>query len=607
MRVAVSQFATTLNSQENLATCIRIITKSAECKPQLIVLPEYCNTLPCYKNHDQAWDAALTLNGDFLQCISEQAIKHNCYLVVNVTLRRELIRDHQDENTPSNISITSCLFSPLGKLIHQKDKQSLTINEEVFFTVSSLENEVITTDFSRIGMMNGQEDMTFESSRRLALGGAQLLCHSMSTAFLDQSNLHHNARACENNVFFISANKIGHVFSDNHHLLASAHHTKPLDSMESSHSKSSKCFDVASGVELGIGQSQIISPNGKVLAKIEHNAEGYTYADIDLSTSGFDNAFRPDGTALLSQRRPELYQLAEKNKKQNQQKKSHTNDLPLTVNVALFATYKSFEPAVDDVCHYIENNLSDIIQLPELFFLGDKSILNDKAQLSEVERLSEQLIQQVSAVLRPFQYVCTSLVLGGDHQAVLISEQGVVIAQQQLHLCNRYQWTSLGSELKTMSIPLEQGNLHVAMLTADDANIPEMVNIASQKGAHILLVPFDIQAPCEVAYSLLSRATENKICVVAASREKVFKSDVASALNSGLNKYNETDKSSAKSHKSTGLIINLSPGSSTANNMLSQWRLPKFNGYMNRLTVKHQQGKITKAVVHPIATFMKSL
>jgi predicted amidohydrolase len=607
MRVAVSQFATTLNSQENLATCIRIITKAAECKPQLIVLPEFCNTLPCYKNHNQAWDAALTVNGDFLKCISEQAIKHSCYLVLNVTLRRDLIREHQDENTPSNISVTSCLFSPLGQLIHQKDKQSLTINEQVFFTVPSLENEVITTEFACIGMMNGQEDMTFESSRRLALDGAELLCHSMSTAFLDQTHLHNSARACENNVFFISANKIGHVFSDNHHLLANANQTKSLDSMESGHSKSSKHFDATSGVELGIGQSQIISPNGTVLAKIAHNEEGFTYADIDLSTSGFDKASRPDGTMLLSQHRPELYQLAEKNIKQNHQPKGHNTEIPLTANVALFATYKSLEPAIDDVCHYIENNLSDIIQLPELFFLGDKSILNDKAKLSEIEYLSEQLIKQVSAVLRPFQYVCTSLVLGGNHQAVLISEQGVMATQQQLHLCNRYQWTHLGSELKTISIPLEQGNIHIAMLTADDANIPEMVKIASLNGAHLLLVPFDIQAPCEVTYSLLSRAIENKVCVVAASREKVFKSDQASILNSGVSKDNETDKSSAKSHKSTGLIINLSPDSSTANNMLSQWRLPKFNGYMNLFTVKHQQGKITKAVVHPIATLMEAL
>ena len=45
---------------------------------------------------------------------------------------------------------------------------------------------------------------------------------------------------------------------------------------------------------------------------------------------------------------------------------SKNNQVPATVNMALFATYKSNEEAIDDVCHYIINNLSDIIQLPEL-------------------------------------------------------------------------------------------------------------------------------------------------------------------------------------------------------------------------------------------------
>ena len=53
--------------------------------------------------------------------------------------------------------------------------------------------------------------------------------------------------------------------------------------------------------------------------------------------------------------------------------------------VALFATYKSNEQAIEDVCYYIENNLSDIIQLPELFFLSDKTIANDAIQRVELE------------------------------------------------------------------------------------------------------------------------------------------------------------------------------------------------------------------------------
>tara|TARA_R110002167_G_scaffold34573_2_gene110385 strand:- start:31689 stop:33539 length:1851 start_codon:yes stop_codon:yes gene_type:complete len=583
MRVAVSQFATTSNAQENLATCISMINEAAMCKPSLIVLPEYCNTQPSYVDHNQAWDEALSINGTFLQRIAEQAKKHNCYIVLNVTLQRDLLRDlvnnKQDGSIKSNISVTSCLFSPLGDLVHQADKQALTGHENTFFSSAKNAAEVVTTPFGKLGFLTGSDSMTFAESRGLALHGAQLLCNSMSSFSIDQSSLHDPARACENNVFLAVANKFG--------------------------------------------QSQILAPNGKVLAKITHNKEGFVFADINLAEGGvnagigLNKKFRPDGTQLIKQRRPELYQALTAAIKQASQDELinspiHDNKVPATANVAIFATYKSNEQAIEDVCHYIDNNLSDIIQLPELFFIADKAITNNAQQLAQIACLSKQLITQVSAVLRPFQYVSTSLVIEGMHQAVLISEHGLFAIQQQLHFCQRYQWTALGDDVNIIELPLEQGNIKVAMLTADDANIPEIVNIAALNNIHLLLVPFDIQEPSEVEYSLLSRAAEHRICIVAASREKSFannlstnngKSNVSNKIDNKNSTYN-TKK--VKAHKSTGLIANLSKDFPLLTQYKSSpWKSDKFNGYINQPLVKYQQGKITKAVIHPIAACNK--
>lgn len=272
---------------------------------------------------------------------------------------------------------------------------------------------------------------------------------------------------------------------------------------------------------------------------------------------------------------------------------------PLTANVAIFATYKSDEIAIEDVCFYIENNLSDITQLPELFFVAEKSKLNDAVQREDVSRLSNVFINQISAVLRPYQYVCTSLVIEGQHQAVIISEHGVFAKQQQLHFCQRYQWTTLGNAVNIIELPLEQGNITVAMLTADDANMPEIVHEAALNGIHALLVPFDIQKPCEAEYSLLARAVENRICIIAATREKNF------TINSPVNNDNKIkgNKKKLKSNKSTGLIVNL-----TSNNpLLTQWQPSKQTEHINSSLVKHQQGKITKAVIHPIAACEKKM
>ena len=630
MRVAVSQFATSLNTQENLASCIRVINAAAVCKPDLIVLPEFCNTLftdtllfntqlgntqlgntqvanalPCYVDHNQAWQQALAIDGAFLQAIAERAKKHNCYIVINVTLRRDVSRDFpnnkQGGSIKSNISVTSCVFSPLGDLVQQQNKKMLLGHENDFFisadnltkkiTEKITENtaehitDVVTTPFGKLGLLSGSDSFTFEVSRGLALSGVQLLCNSMNSFALDQSSFHDPARASENKVFLASANKIGLLVPNENP------DENPQEKLQEA--------------LVGVGQSQIISPEGKVLAKITNNEEGFVFADIDLSECNINNKCRPDGTNLIKQRRPELYQqLSTAVKKaalhENVHASVHVSDkVPVTTNVAIFATYKSNEQAIEDVCHYIENNLSDIIQLPELFFIGDKTITDDAQQRAEISSLSQQVIKQVSTVLRPFQYLCTSLIIEGKHQAVLISEHGLLATQEQLHFCQRYQWTELGNNLNIINLPLEQGNIKLAMLTADDANIAEIVKISALNAIHLLLVPFDIQEPCEVEYHLLSRAAENRICIVAASREKSF-TNTLSFDNAANNIYN---KNKVKSQKSTGLIANLT----TDPALLPQWQAPRFNGYINQPLVKHQYGKITKAVIHPIAACSKRL
>jgi hypothetical protein len=87
------------------------------------------------------------------------------------------------------------------------------------------------------------------------------------------------------------------------------------------------------------------------------------------------------------------------------------------------------------------------------------------------------------------------------------------------------------------------------------------------------------------------------VCIVAASREKSFAIDLPSENSNN----NGGNKKKIKSQKSTGLIVNLAADCI----MLSQWKPAKFTGYINPALVKHQQGKITKAVIHPIAACKK--
>ena len=278
---------------------------------------------------------------------------------------------------------------------------------------------------------------------------------------------------------------------------------------------------------------------------------------------------------------------------------ANNSQVPTTVNMAIFATYKLNEEAIDDVCHYIINNLSDIIQLPELFFMDDKNIIYNDQQLIQLNELCQQVITRVSAELRPFQYVCTSLVIDKKHQAVLISEHGVVATQQQIQLSQRYSWTVLTDKLNIIELPLEQGVIKVAMLTGDDASSAVIVDTAALNHIHLLLVPFDIQIPHEVEEHLLSRAADCKICIAAASREKKFTNEPSVDDSANLN--NHKNKQKTKQLKSTGFIIDL-PANVT---LFTQNNTQKINSVsqvpVNQLIVKHQKGKITKALVHPLA------
>lgn len=581
MRVAVVQFASSSNTHQNLENCIRMINEAAACKPSFIVLPEYCNTLffnakPCYVDHNQAWHEAITATGAFIQAVGQQAKQHNCYIVLNVTMRRDACRDHQYVGIKSNISVTSCLFSPLGELIQQVDKQTLVDSEKQYFNCASNMPEVVNTTMANVGLISGSDITPFTCAQGLALSGAQLLCHSVSTFAQDESDIHAPARACENRVFVALANKVGELMPAEQSMLYAQQTSIPQ-----------ACL-------VGLGQSQIIAPNGKVLAKLSHHEEGVIFADINIDEA--NDKCRPDGTDIVKQRRPELYQ--RQTLVVNQDELPEYDNVAKTANVAIFATYTANEQAIEDVCHYIENNLSDIIQLPELFFVADKTTINDAKELRQIEILSKQLIDRVATQLRPFQYICTSLVLDNIHQAVIISDKGIFATQVQLHFCQRYQWTELADEVNVITLPLEQGTIKLTMLTADDANIADVVNVAALKGIHLLLVPFDIQEASEVTYNLLSSATEHRICIVAATREKNFSRVLASDTATS----STGNKQKIKCQKATGLIINLT----TEASLLPQWQARSFNGYINPALVKHQHGKITKAVIHPIAASNKN-
>jgi predicted amidohydrolase len=542
LRVAAAQFASTLDVAENLATCLRMIDQAAECKPQVIVLPEFCNALSWYDDQDHAWRVAVDIDGDFLRAIGEKARQHQCYIDINVTVRR----------ANQKITVTSVLVNPQGHIEREADKQTLMGHENFFFARAEKITEVVDAPFGKLGIFPCRDGVTFETPRSLTLRGAQLFCDSLNSFALDEATLHVPARAPENKVFLISANKTGPLIPEGLLESVSAATHIPVEFL------------------MGAGGSQIVKPDGTVIARGPVNKEAVIWGDIDLSEA--DNKLRPDGTHILNTRRPELYKVITIPPAETPYCASNAAD---HIKAAVIAPGAQGEAVIGELFITLSRLPVEVklAVLPELFCFENGLIENINEAIGRSQRAIATL--QMICATRDLT-ICTTLVEGSadkpQHVGVLINKDGVIFRQPQLHRVERHAWNTLGDAIETVDLTWGR----VAILTGDDAIYPEVAKVAALKGAHVLLAPFDLQEKWEVEFGLPSRAAENRVCIVACTRPKAFGS---------------------------GLIATLERDFT----ILTEWKERKFDGYINNPLITTQDAKNpqTIATIHPNAASNK--
>jgi predicted amidohydrolase len=193
---------------------------------------------------------------------------------------------------------TAVLVDPTGAIVQKYRKahipgvveprwEGLDIFEKRYFTEGNLGFPVTalrTGESARLGMLICYDRRFSEAYRALALGGAELICIPYNTPTFgrppaeghETAEILLRAAAIENQVFIVAAGKAG----------------------------------VEDGVEY-IGGSEVISPEGKILAKAQTAGDELVVTTIDLDALAQLKArwdFMPD-------RRPELYQtLADKDR-----------------------------------------------------------------------------------------------------------------------------------------------------------------------------------------------------------------------------------------------------------------------------------------------------
>ncbi|MDG6103639.1 carbon-nitrogen hydrolase family protein [Dactylosporangium aurantiacum] len=459
MRVAAVQFAVGQDVSANLASCLRMIDQAAAEGAELVVLPEFCNHLSWYDDRDHARRMACRLGDAFLTAVADRAAHHGVHVKINVTLARD------DGRTTG----TNLLFGPSGELLGQSDKQTLMGSENDHLHRGSENGPVVPTAFGTVGMYACMEGVAPEVARGLALRGAQVLLNSLNSFATDEASLHIPVRAAENRVWVVAANKVGPLLPD--------------DKLET----------ISAGLKVppqwlhGAGESQIVAPDGTVVAKGPRTGEAVVVADIDPAAA-LDKR-RPDGTDRFAARRGPLYAAIGR--------PPQAPTRPPAAESLRAAMVRATTP--DALRRHTRDVLAagaTLLVLPEL------------AEPWVVPAMRE-LLDGTDAV------AVTSVLEGGAHTGVVASGTGIVGRQPQLHPVARLaaDVSRHGDGLATFDLPWGR----LAVVVGDDAIYPEVFRLAAIAGVDVVAVPFTPAEDWELALGLPERAAENRLNIVAAT------------------------------------------------------------------------------------------
>lgn len=460
-RLAAAQFATNCDVADNLATTLRMIDAASRETPDVVVLPEFCNHLSVYDSFEHAHSVAIDLDGEWVDRIGAAAARHRMWVQVNCTVRRGA----------SRITNTNLLFDRNGRLRAANDKTVLMGAEGIHLSPADDAAELVVADIGGrdvvVGTYACMDGVVPEVPRSLAVRGARLLLNSLNSFALDEASTHIPVRAAENRAWLVACCKIGPLL--------------PPDRL----AEFSENMGVPGSMLRGAGESQIVRPDGVVVAKGPRDEECVVCADADLSLSGLP---RPDGTNLLAERRPRIY-------------------------APLFAP----TPADDDHPRAESLRVAAARSIDDVHAaIADGARLVVTTELGDVDALARATRDADVVIVTSTRFDSSA---GATHCGIVIDRNGVVHHQRQLHRTNRHPWVeSLGDELITVDMPWGR----LAMIVGDDILYPEIARLAALRHCDVIAVPWSTGGESwDLSLCLPERSAENRVCLVATGPSSV--------------------------------------------------------------------------------------
>ncbi|MFI5429778.1 carbon-nitrogen hydrolase family protein [Aeromicrobium sp. UC242_57] len=444
--------------------------------PQRVVLPEFANHVSWYGDREHARRKAQSLDGPFVTALAAKASEHAIYLMANCTLLRE----------DGRVGGSNILFAPDGEVLAVSDKQVLMGSERDHIDTAVDRVGVIDTPIGRLGLYSCMDGVIFETPRTLAVEGAQLLLNSLNSFALDEASLHVPVRAAENKVWVVAANKVGPLVPEHSIEQVASRVGVPVDRLH------------------GAGESQIVAPDGTVVACAPRTGEAVVIADIDVSLA--DDKSRPDGTDVMAGRRPELY--------------SALADEPIGRRAAAGASEVRaavLSPqAGDDIAALVAEAVAAGVEL------------RGAARAGSTPGRTGQQPGVGGAVPGGARDAARRHADAGRHELHrrlgCSPGSGRLCSwhradQGQLHRSDRHG--DIPSTVEAQKLPIAVHSApwgRLAVVVGDDALYPETFRLAALADADAVAVPFTVAEQFDVDLLLLERAAENRLNLAMSSR-----------------------------------------------------------------------------------------
>ena len=477
-RIACCQIALVPDQATNLNTCLNLIEQASRVKPDLIVLPEMSNwSAGLVKSRADALEHSVTMDGEFMRAIADKAQRHHFFIAIGVI-----------ERLAHETFITSVIISPTKEIVLKYQKQIPFGPQIAWATPGRTGNPVVALPFARVGVYICADGLIPETTRVLALKGAQLLINTLHSGGSDETHLHVPVRAYENRVWLASAYKVGQ---------------RDLGALDR--------FS---------GGSQIVSPEGDILVRADALTDSFVWADIDFNDPQQERSQKRD---VFELRRPECYGAL--TAKPLYPFEGGTFNGPASLGVSALQPHghgiEALHEAIDQWGQSVFQRGSRLVVLPYLLMhdVGAQDFDPSKAALKDIEALAlvQQTAQSTSSwvvfssiklsVSEPTKFeVCTDL----------IDPRGVVFGSHvQIHVANALKtWASAGSQFQVFRTPIGR----IGLLCGADAQVLESFRVLSYQGAQLICVSGEMGDVREMDLGLRERVAENRVHVVFASR-----------------------------------------------------------------------------------------